>query len=147
MNKELKNYLQMMGVLVLFWFCGSIVDTALWKHETYMTPAWFIRNLQFFWLVGSQFLAPLLLVITLKPKLNTVIAFFSVGCFSSLLWDLLYFKLTRGQALYDMYRWFDLGDTGLVINIVGPWVLIFHILRLITSILLFYWLYHRIRRE
>jgi len=136
-----------MVVLLFFWICGSIVDTTIWGHSSYHTPAWFIRNLQFFWLVGSQFLMPFLLVLVLKPSWNTVLAFFSAGCLGSLFWDLIYFKLTRSQALYDMNRWFDLGDTGLVINITGSWVLIFHILRLIVGILLFYWLYRRIKQE
>lgn len=147
MNKEFKTYLLLAAVLIFFWLNGSIVDSALWSHESYNTPAWIVRNLSIFWLVFSQALAPLLIVAVLKPKWNTIIAFFAAGCWGSLAWDLLYGLLTRGNAIFDMTNWFNLGDLGFTIRFYGTQVWIFHIARFLAGIGLFVWLYRRTKKE
>ena len=143
MTKEFKTYLLLMAVLVFFWLNGAIVDSALWAHESYDTPAWAVRNLSIFWLLFSQGLAPLAIVAILKPKWNTIIAFFAAGCWGSLGWDLLFRFLTEGVWIADMKRWFDLGDFGLVIGFTGIWVWLFHIARFLAGLGLFIWLYKR----
>ncbi len=147
MNKEFKTYVLLMAVLIFFWLNGSIIDSALWFHDTYNTPVWVVHNLSIFWLVFSQTLAPMLIVIILKPKWNTVIAFFTAGCWGSLGWDLLYGLLTRGMMIFDMKRWFDLGDFNFVVNFSGAEVWIFHILRFLVGAGLLIWLYQRTKRE
>jgi len=147
MNKEFKTYLLLMAVLLFFWLNGSVVDSALWFHATYQTPDWVVRNLSVFWLLFNQALAPLLIVIVLKPKWNTVIAFLAAGCWGSLAWDLLYGLLTRGTMIFDIPHWFDLGDLGFVIGFVGAEVWIFHVLRFLAGLVLLVWLYRRTRTE
>ncbi len=147
MNKEFKTYLLLIIVLIFFWLNGSIVDSALWFHATYQTPDWVVRNLSIFWLLFSQALAPLLIVLILKPKWNTVIAFFAAGCLGSSLWDFLYGLLTRGTLIFDIKHWFDLGDLGLVIGFTGAEVWIFHILRCLAGLALLIWLYSRTKNE
>ncbi len=147
MTKEFKTYLLLIVILIFFWLNGSIIDSALWSHDTYRTPDWIVRNLSIFWLVFSQALAPLLIVTVLKPKWNTVIAFFAAGCWGSSLWDLLYGLLTRGTMIFDIPHWFDLGDLGFVIGFTGIEVWIFHILRWLAGAGLLIWLYQRTKRE
>jgi len=146
MPKSFKTYLLLIAVLIFFWLNGSIIDAALWTHESYNMPDWFVRNLSIFWLVFSQALAPLLIVIILKPKWNSVIAFFAAGCWGGLLWDLVFRFLTDGVWVADMRRWFDLGDLGFVIGFVGIQVWIFHIARLLAGAVLLVWLYRRTKQ-
>ncbi len=147
MNKEFKTYLLLIAVLIFFWLNGSIVDSALWSHDTYRTPAFIVRNLSIFWLVFSQALAPFLIVTVLKPKWNTIIALIAAGCWGSSLWDLLYGLLTRGTMIFDIKHWFHLGDLGFVIGFTGAEVWIFHILRWLVGAGLLIWLYRRTKRE
>lgn len=147
MNKEFKTCLMLIVTLIFFWLNGSIVDSALWFHNSYNTPDWVIRNLSIFWLLFSQALAPFLIIYILKPKWNTIIAFATAGCWGSLIWDLFYSTLTRGVIISDMARWFDLGDLGFVVSFVGSEVLIFHIVRFLVGLGLLIWLYQKTKKK
>ena len=147
-NKELKQSILIFLLLLLFWASGAVVDTALWGHETYRTPDWLIKNLHFFWLVLNQFLLPLLVLLVIKPKLNTLIVYLSAAFSGSVLWDLIYSVLTRGELISNsLERWFRLDFLNLVIGVGETQVIYFHIFRLLVSATLFYWLYRRLRRE
>ena len=143
MSDEFKTYLLMIALLIVFWLCGAIVDTSMWGHQTYMTPRWFIRNMHFFWLFLNQGLLPLLIVWLLKPKANTLLAFFTAGAWGSAGWDMLYGYLTRGSVIFDMGRWFALDDIGLIIGFTGNSVVVFLIARLLAGAGLLFWLYRR----
>ena len=144
MSQEFKTYLKLIIVLILFWLAGAFVDSALWFHESYRTPAWVVSNLDIFWLALSQALLPLLIVIVLKPKFNTLIAFLTAVCFGSVIWDLVYSLLTRGTLISDsLKRWFSLDNFGLVIGIPMEFVWAFHFARIIIGISLFVWLKKR----
>lgn len=144
MPREFKTYLYLIAALSLFWLSGSFVDSALWFHASYRTPAWVVGNLDIFWLVFSQFLWPLLIVLILKPKFNTLLAFASAACFGSVIWDLNYSWLTRGRLISDsLLHWFTLGTTGWTISIPASGAWIFHLSRLIIGAFLLLWLYKR----
>jgi hypothetical protein len=144
MSHEFKTYLLLILALILFWLTGSFVDSALWFHTSYRTPAWVVTNLDIFWLVLSQGLWPLLLALILKPKFNTLVAFGSAACFGGVAWDLSYSLLTRGAWVSDsLEHWFTLGSSGLVIGIGPEFVWAFHILRLVLGLVLLLWLYRR----
>ncbi|MFA6995013.1 MAG: hypothetical protein WC249_01225 [Patescibacteria group bacterium] len=144
MSPELKIYIKLIIVLILFWFTGSFIDSALWFHTSYQTPVWVVSHLDIIWLALSQFIWPLLIVLILKPKFNTLLAFMSAACFGSLAWDLTYSLLTRGTLISDsMKRWFSLDDFGLVIGIPQEFAWTFHLSRLVIGGLLFFWLYRR----
>src|SRR3989344_5561327 len=81
MSQDLKIYIKLIIVLVLFWLIGGFVDSSLWGHSSYNTPKWVIEHLDIIWLALSQFLLPLGIVMVLKPKLNTFIAFMSAAFF------------------------------------------------------------------
>lgn len=147
MNKEFKTYLTLIAILIFFWLNGSIVDSALWFHNSYNTPDWIVRNLSIFYLLFSQTLAPFLIVYILKPKWNTIIAFGSALCWGGLIWDFLYSILTKGVIISDMTRWFDLGDLGFVVSFTGSEVLIFHIVRFLIGLGLLIWLYRRTKYD
>ena len=148
MRKELRQTILIFCLLLLFWASGAVVDTALWGHETYLTPSWLVKNLPLFWLVLNQFLLPLLVLLAIKPKLNTLILYLSAAFSGSVLWDLIYSVLTRGKLISDsLERWFTLDFLNLVIGIGESQAIYFHIFRILVSTALFYWLYRRLKRE
>jgi len=145
---KLKQSILIFCLLLLFWASGAVVDTALWGHETYLTPSWLVKNLPLFWLVLNQFLLPLLVLLAIKPKLNTLILYLSAAFSGSVLWDLIYSVLTRGKLISDsLERWFTLDFLNLVIGIGESQAIYFHIFRLLVSVGLFYWLCRRLVRE
>ncbi|MDD5031797.1 MAG: hypothetical protein PHR36_02000 [Patescibacteria group bacterium] len=145
---ELKKSILIFILLLLFWASGAVVDTALWGHETYRTPDWLIKNLPLFWLVLNQFLLPLLILLIVKPKLNTLILYLSAAFSGSVLWDLIYSVLTRGRLISDsLERWFTLDFLNLIIGVGQSQVIYFHISRLLISVALFYWLYRRLKKS
>ncbi|MDD5291500.1 MAG: hypothetical protein PHZ04_05380 [Patescibacteria group bacterium] len=147
MNGELKRSILIFCLLLAFWASGAVVDTALWGHETYRTPDWLIKNLHLFWLVLNQFLLPLLVLLAIKPKFNTLILYLSAAFSGSVLWDLIYSVLTRGKLISDsLERWFTLDFLNLVIGVGEAQAIYFHILRILISISLFYWLYRRLKK-
>ncbi|MFA4833531.1 MAG: hypothetical protein WC619_01630 [Patescibacteria group bacterium] len=148
MSRELRQSILIFCLLLLFWASGAVVDTALWGHETYRTPDWLVKNLHLFWLVLNQFLLPLLVLLVIKPKLNTLILYLSASFSGSVLWDLIYSALTRGELISNsLERWFTLDFLNLVIGIGESQAIYFHIFRLLASAALFYWLYRRLKKE
>ncbi|MFA4941809.1 MAG: hypothetical protein WC582_04445 [Patescibacteria group bacterium] len=148
MSKELKKSILIFVLLLIFWMTGAIVDSALWGHSTYRTPVWIMENMHIFWLALNQFLLPLAVLLILAPKLNTLILFLSAAFSGSVLWDLLYSSLTRGKLISDsMERWFALDNIDLVIKINESQVIYFHIVRILISIGLFYFLYQRLKKN
>lgn len=148
MTKEIKRSILIFVLLLGFWATGAIVDSALWGHSSYRTPAWVIVNMHLFWLVLNQFLLPLAVLLVLTPKLNTLILFLSAAFSGSVLWDLIYSSLTRGELISNsMERWFVLDNFGLVIKISEPQVIYFHIFRILISAGLFYFLYCRLKKN
>ena len=144
MSREFKTYLKLIIFLILFWAMGAFVDSALWFHESYRTPAWVVSNLDIIWLGLSQALLPLLIVVALKPKFNTLLAFLTAACFGGVIWDLVYSFLTRGTLISDsLERWFSLDNFGLVVSIPVEFAWAFHFARLIIGMLLFIWLKKR----
>lgn len=147
LNKELKLYLWLILALVLFWFNNSYVDTAMW-HQTYNTPIWVSSHLDIIWLALGQVLLPFLIVIILKPKWNTVLAYLSAIFIGGVLWDLNYSWLTRGTLISDSpKRWFALDDFGLVIGIPQSYALLFHVVRIIVGIVFLLWLISRTQKN
>jgi hypothetical protein len=147
MTKELKKSILIFVLLLGFWATGAIVDTALWGHNSYRTPNWAIENMHLFWLVLNQFLLPLAVIFVLSPKINTLILYLSAALSGSVLWDLIYSVLTRGELISNsMERWFALDNIDLVIKISEPQVVYFHITRIILSAGLFYFLYLRLKK-
>ena len=145
---KLKQSILIFCLLLLFWASGAVVDTALWGHETYLTPSWLVKNLPLFWLVLNQFLLPLLVLLAIKPKLNTLILYLSAAFSGSVLWDLIYSVLTRGKLISDsLERWFTLDFLNLVIGIGESQAIYFHIFRILVSTALFYWFFRRLVRE
>jgi len=145
---KLKQSILIFCLLLLFWASGAVVDTALWGHETYLTPSWLVKNLPLFWLVLNQFLLPLLVLLAIKPKLNTLILYLSAAFSGSVLWDLIYSVLTRGELVSDsLERWFTLDFLNLVIGVGEAQAIYFHIFRLLVSAALFYWFFRRLVRE
>ena len=131
--------------LVLFWFMGGFVDSALWGHSSYNTPKWVVGHLDIIWLALSQFLLPLGIVMILKPKLNTFIAFMSAAFFGSMVWDLTYSLLTRGTLISNsMEHWFSINDIGLVIGVSAEFAWAFYLVRFVIGVSLFVWLKKRL---
>jgi predicted neutral ceramidase superfamily lipid hydrolase len=148
MTKEIKRSILIFVLLLGFWVTGAIVDTALWGHSSYRTPTWVIENMHLFWLALNQFLLPLAVLLVLAPKLNTLILFLSVAFSGSVLWDLIYSVLTRGELISNsMERWFVLDNLGIIIKISEPQVIYFHIIRILISAGLFYFLYKRLKKN
>ena len=148
MQKELKQSILIFVFLLLFWASGAIVDTALWGHSDYQTPQWLIKNLHLFWLVLNQFLLPLLILLIILPRLNTLILYLSAAFSGSVLWDLIYSILTRGKIISNsLSRWFVLDSLNIVLKIEEPYVVFFHLLRLLISVALFYYLYYRLKNK
>jgi len=148
MSQELKMYLKLMFVLVFFWLMGGFVDSALWSHATYNTPKWVIDQIDIIWLSLSQFLLPLAMVMILKPKLNSFIAFMSAACFGSMAWDLAYSLLTTGLFIGNtMNRWYALDEIGLVIRIPQEYIPYFYLARFIVGVSFFIWLKRRLDKE
>jgi len=146
MPQELKTYIKLMIILVLFWLMGSFVDSALWFHVSYNTPQWVVNHLDIIWLALLSFLLPLSIVMILKPKFNTLIAFMSAAFFGSVVWDLTYSLLTRGTLISNsMEHWFSLYDFGLVFGVSQEFAWAFHLARLVIGILLFFWLKKRLK--
>ena len=147
MSQDLKIYIKLMIALVLFWLMGGFIDSALWFHTSYNTPVWVVNHLDIIWLALSQFLLPLSIVMILKPKWNTFIAFLSAAFLGSIVWDLAFSLLTTGMIIGDtMNRWFALDDIGFVIRIPQEYILYFYIARFIISISLFIWLKKRLEK-
>ncbi|MDD5071814.1 MAG: hypothetical protein PHQ42_03705 [Patescibacteria group bacterium] len=147
MDKEIRQSILIFCLLLLFWASGAVVDTALWGHETYRTPDWLIKNLHLFWLVLNQFLLPLLVLLVIKPGLNTLILYLSAGFSGSVLWDLVYSLLTRGKFISDsLERWFTLDFLNLTVGFGREQAIYFHIFRILISAALFYWLYRRLKK-
>ena len=145
MSKEFKTYSWLILVLILFWLTGAFVDSALWFHSSYHTPSWVVSHLDIFWLALSQFIWPLLIVMVLKPKFNSFIAFMSAACFGSVAWDVTYSLLTRGLLVSDsMQRWFSVSDFGFVISIPIEFAWAFYAVRLVMGVLLLVWLKKRL---
>lgn len=148
MTRELKKSILIFILLLGFWATGAIVDSALWGHEFYRTPTWVIENMHLFWLVLNQFLLPLVVLFVLAPKLNTLILFLSAAFSGSVLWDLIYSALTRGELISNsMERWFVLDNFGIIIKIGEPQVIYFHVIRILISAGLFYFLYQQLKRN
>jgi hypothetical protein len=139
----------MMGALLAFWLSGSFVDSILyffWKHAAYADPTWAVKNQDIIWLVLHNGLLPFVLVLILKPKFNTVLAFLSAAMFGSVIWDLAYCLITRGAWISadSMRKWISLNGTDYIgLNSIYS-CLVFYALRLITGITFFVWLLKRI---
>ena len=122
--------------LVLFWLNNSFVDSALWFHATYRTPIWVSGHLDIIWLALGNVVLPFLVVISLRPKINTVLAFIAAILFGGVLWDLNYSLLTRGSLVSDsLNRWFALDDFGFVVGIPQNSAWLFHGTRIVLGII------------
>ena len=145
-SREWIPYLLLIIVLVAFWMTASIVDVALWTQRRW--PEWMAQNFQIIWLALHSFLLPLLLVLVLKPRLNTFLAFLSAAFFGSVAWDLIYSWITRGRFISDsMVKWFAVGYGDLVFGVNENYAVLFYAARLAAGVLLLYALFVRIKRH
>jgi len=147
-SREWITYLLLIIVLVAFWMTGSIVDVALWTPRG-RWPVWMFRYFHTFWLTLHSVLLPLLVVIILKPRLNTFLAFLAAAFLGSTAWDLIYSWLTRGRLIGDsMVRWFVPDcDKALNIGVTEAGALWFYIARVVIGLLLLYALFVRLIRS
>lgn len=149
MKKEFTTYLLLIFALLIFWYMGSFVDSALWSHKTYGTPMWVVHHMDIIWLTISQTVIPLFIILLLKPKFNSLLAFGSAICFGGVIWDVNYSWLTRGLLISkdSMLRWYVLSDFDFVVGINEEYALLFHGSRIVLGLIVLFWLWFRINRE